>query len=158
MNDGISGDTVTDVHLFVGAESVDTAPGPVPVYRALKISPTSAHHEDDEVPAKSFSTAATVGARLSCNSHDQLNKDIGHVVEEELENLIVRQTVWTVGKPLHIDGDVDNLVGELQLWNVTRAPVVAHHRHVKDLRKPARHAQQGHRSPCPRTATGESLW
>ena len=35
---------------------------------------------------------------------------------------MVRQTVWTLGKPRHLNGDVDDLVDELQL---RRAPVVA---------------------------------
>ena len=59
---------------------------------------------------------------------------------------------------LRHDSGVDDLVDELQQRNVTRAPVVAHNGHVNDLEKPARHAQQGHRSPCPRTATVESPW
>ena len=44
-------------------------------------------------PQTSFSTSAAVGARLSppqrnlYNSHDDHNRDIDHLVEEELENL-----------------------------------------------------------------------
>ena len=34
---------------YGGRVPVDTVPGPVPVYKALK-SPISAHHRDDELP------------------------------------------------------------------------------------------------------------
>ena len=37
-----------------------------------------------------------------------------------------------MGKPLHLDGDMDNLEGELQLRNVTRAPVIAHNGRVNN--------------------------
>ena len=51
-----------------------------------------------------------------------------------------------MGKPRHLD-DVDNLESELQLRNVTRAPVVAHNGRVNDLGKPVRphNKEIGHR-------------
>ena len=85
-NDDVSGDTVADMHLIMGAVSLWTRPP------ALYLC--TAHHEDDELPAKSFSTSATMGARLSppqrhlWNSHHLHNRDVAHLVEVKLGNLI----------------------------------------------------------------------
>ena len=53
---------------------------------------------------------------------------------------MVKRRVWTMGKPRHLDGDVDNLEGELQLWNVIKAPVVAHIRpHNREVNELGNH-------------------
>ena len=51
---------ITDAPNYGGLVPVDTKPGPAPVCRALKLTP-SAHQRDDELPQ----TKKTVGARQS---------------------------------------------------------------------------------------------
>ena len=72
---------------------MDTTPGPVPVYRTLKLIP-SAHQREDELPqTTNFSASATVGARLSpprrhpWNSLDPHTKDIDHHAHVQSGNL-----------------------------------------------------------------------
>ena len=48
-----------------GRVPVDTAPGPVPVHRALKI-PTSAHHRDNTTAPVELAPPAKQGRRTPC--------------------------------------------------------------------------------------------
>ena len=111
---------------------------------------------DDVSSPRLSPRAATVGAHMSShkrqlwNSHDQRNRDIDHHVfgNKKSDGLPCR-----VDQTLRHDRGVDDLVGELQLRNVSREPVVAHNGRTTWKNAHGLHTG-GHRSPRSRTATG----
>ena len=69
---------------------MDMTPGPAPVYRALKVTP-SAHQREEELQEATSKTGATVGARLSpprvhSRTAGPRTRDIGHR-DEQLWNV-----------------------------------------------------------------------
>ena len=173
------------MHLVMGAVSLwmDTAPGPVPVYRPLKI-PTSTHG----LHATIFLTGATVEAQL-CSPRRHLwnsrQKDIDHLIQEQLRNLHGQRDHG--GQPLRRDRDDDDLWNSQGMHNrgIHLDLCNLHDKHNMDIGhrvneqlgnrdgptnspdhgtslsattgKSARPANQGHRPPCT-GATGELRW
>ena len=130
----------------------------MPVHTALKkstrqLSTTMSCNLVDELQVftdanTSFSTSATVGARLSpprrhlwnsLNLHDLKNRGIDHLVVADSGNTMVRRTVWTMGNALRHDREAEEHNRDIDHQCTAtgnpdhRDSLCAHNREVDDL-------------------------